>query len=207
MFKDKNILAIGAHPDDLEYAVFGTLMKARLTSDIYCYVATMGGENDNTSGKLRIRQSCKALKLLAPCKIFWNTFIGVKEAKYSDFVKAIEDIIQKYKIDLVLTHSKNDSHQDHRLISDISITAMRRCSASLLFYNGLSRDTIIRPNFFVDITDVFELKKQALAYHETQKGKWYMDSHFIEVWNSNGYPYLHTGMRYSEIFETGRIFV
>ena len=206
MFTDKNILAIGAHPDDIEYAIFGTLMKARPKCRLYCYIATVGGQNDKTSSRQRMDESNKALDLLEPIKIHWTTNVGLKVTDYPYLVSLIEEIIAKYKINLVLTHTKHDTHQDHRLLSQATVTAMRRSNASLLFYDALSRDMNFNPDLFVDITEFFELKKELLTKHESQKEKFYMSEEFIEKWNSNPYPYLHAHMRYSESFEIGRMF-
>ena len=62
MFTNKNILAIGAHPDDLEAYALGTLLKYKEVSEIFCYIATCGGENDKTTISTRGMESIKALK-------------------------------------------------------------------------------------------------------------------------------------------------
>ena len=60
----KRILAIGAHPDDVEYSCLGFLLKQMaLGSNIVAYVASLGGQNDTTSGLERKVESDAALSL------------------------------------------------------------------------------------------------------------------------------------------------
>lgn len=200
MFTNKNILAIGAHPDDIEYAILGTLMKAD-NCRVYCYVASQGGWNDISSGTQRKKESNKALESILPEEIFWANRIGVDLSDYPTFVHSIESFLVVKEINLVLTHTKHDTHQDHRLLHDITMTALRNSQASVLFYNALSKDAGFSPNFFVDITDVFEKKQEALACHESQKDKYYMQKSFIKAWHLS----IFTG-RYIEEYEVGRIF-
>jgi len=200
MFTNKNILAIGAHPDDIEYAVMGALMKSS-NCQIYCYIATMGGENDKTAGRQRTMESEKALALVQPEDIFWAPRIGLHPSGYPEFVEIIESFIVTKKINLVLTHSKHDTHQDHRLLHNITMTALRNSQASVLFYNALSKDAGFNPNFFVDITDVFDKKLEALAFHESQKDKYYMQKPFIKAWH-----YRIFSETYVEEFEVGRVY-
>lgn len=168
---------------------------------VHCYIATQGGEKDETSGRHRGNESLASLALLAPKSIFQpNYAIGLKSSDYARCVEVIETIISDFHIDLVLTHTKHDTHQDHRLLHDITITALRNSQASVLFYNALSKDAGFSPNFFVDITDVFDQKQEALVCHESQKDKYYMQKAFIEAWHLS----IFTG-RYIEEYEVGRI--
>lgn len=205
MFQNKNILTIAAHPDDLEFGAFGTLYKHRSQSRIWCYVATWGGELDDTSGKERQQESAKALALIDPLHIWFHDSTGISHEHYPAYVHEIEQIVRDYKINLVITLSPHDTHQDHRLISEISFTALRRSKASIVCYPQISNTLDYNPRLFVDITDVLEVKKQALFLHRSQKDKYYMSDQYFEIFNSDGYASLH-GLRYSEKFEIVRYF-
>ena len=200
-----NILACGAHPDDIEYGCFGTLYKFKNTCSIFCYVATIGGLGDFTSGESRKVESEAALKLLKPKKVFWYHDIGIDYKEYSSIVSDMEKIIYLNKINLVITPSKSDSHQDHRLISNITVSALRRSNATLLFYPTLTT-LEFNAKLFVDISKVFNMKKKALSLLVTQKDKSYMSDKYLEIFNHDSFASLH-GLDYVEKFDIGGVFL
>ncbi len=200
-----NILAIGGHPDDLEYACFGTLYRFRNNCSIFCYVATIGGLRDFTSGYTRKLESEVALHLFKPKKVFWIDEIGIDYGEYSNIVADLEKIIYLNKINLVMAPSKSDSHQDHRLISDITVSALRRSNAILLFYPTLTT-LEFNAKLFVDISRVFKMKKKALSLLVSQKDKPYMTDEYLEIFNHDSFASLH-GLNYVEKFDIGGAFL
>jgi N-acetylglucosamine malate deacetylase 1 len=200
-----NILAIGAHPDDIEYGVFGTLYKYRNDCSIFCYVSTYGGEGDITSSVDRRIESEKALNILHPKHIYWINQIGIHLGEYSDIVSELEKIVYLNKINLVMTPSKSDSHQDHRMISDITVSALRRSNATLLFYPTLTTVDFCA-KLFVDITKTYRIKKRALSLLTTQRDKSYMKNEYLEVFNHDSHASLH-GLGYVEKFDIGGAFL
>lgn len=206
MFRGKNILAIAAHPDDLEYGIFGTLLKYKQQSRIFCYIQTVGGSNDETSDGRRYMESVASMRLLGPHDIFLGVDdIGISQESYSKHVSELEDVLNEHNINLALVPSIHDTHQDHRLMHHISVSALRRRKTSVLFYTPLSYTTDFKPDVFVDITNFIELKRDALKAHASQSSKHYMADRYIEIFNRDGFAALH-GLQYSEKFETGRCF-
>ncbi len=200
-----NILAVAAHPDDIEYACFGTLCRFKKDCSIFCYVATVGGLKDFTSGPTRRLESEIALNLLKPKEVYWIDEIGIDYGEYSNIVWELEKIIYLNKINCVMTPSKSDSHQDHRLISDITVSALRRSNATLLFYPTLT--TIdFNAKLFVDISKVFDKKKKALSFLISQKDKPYMSDEYLEIFNHDSFASLH-GLNYVEKFDIGGAFL
>jgi len=205
MFRGKNILAIGAHPDDIEYSAFGTLAKHREKIGLFIFIMSGGGLGDESSGKERIKESLKALELIQPNHIYTRKSLGVFSAAYHGLVSDIEGIIEKHQINLVIAPTKNDSHQDHRLVHDIVVTALRQTNADILFYNPLSRTLNFAPRLFVDITNWFDIKIAALMMHSSQLHKPYMRGEAIQSFNANSFTALF-GIKYCEAFEVGRVF-
>lgn len=200
-----NVLAIGAHPDDIEYGVFGTLCKFRDDCSIFCFVATAGGLRDSTSGILRKIESEIALNLLNPNKVFWEDKIGIDYQDYAYITFYLEKIIDLENINLILAPDKSDSHQDHRLISDITVSASRRSNATVLFYPTLST-VQFNAKLFVDISEVFNKKKEALSLLVSQKDKPYMMDEYLEIFNHDAFASLH-GLNYVEKFDIGGAFL
>ena len=74
------------------------------------------------------------------------------------------------KPDIILTHSRNDQHQDHHAVHLATLRAARRCSTILCFESpSVTNDFSAR--FFVDIGDYMDTKIAAVREHANQSGK------------------------------------
>lgn len=196
-----NILCIGSHPDDIEYGCLGTLLRCYSESKIFCYIGTLGGKGDETDPDTRKGESISALKVLNPMPILWRTEIGLDIARYHEYVKDVEDVIHAGKIDTIFTTSFRDTHQDHRLMNEITLTASRRAAVSIFCYATPSITLDFNPRMFVDITEVFQKKCEILKFHKTQCEKPYMTNRYLELFHSS----LDGG--YVERFEVERYIV
>jgi len=206
MVKYNKILAIGAHPDDIEYGCGGFLMKIGAESDKFAFVASLGSAGDETSGLSRAKECKNAMKIIKVNKLVFREEVGISYDKYEQISNMINKIINDFNPDLILTHSQNDTHQEHFILSQCVLTAARRSRSSILFFNLLSNTPSFKAEIFVDIGDVIERKIEALSQHISQKGKYYMTKEYLDIFHSNRYAVLH-GIRYSEVFEIYRIFI
>ena len=155
------ILAIGAHPDDIEIFMFGLLkILKEQNNEIFLSVATdgaRGGDFDEKKLKyLRKKESIKALNELG-LPHFFNFPDGQLGVDLKHRV-LIHELINDIKPDLIITHHKNDYHSDHRALSKLVK------SGASHYFPILYCDTMMGLNFnptnFVDITRVFQLKKR-----------------------------------------------
>jgi LmbE family N-acetylglucosaminyl deacetylase len=173
----KRILAVGAHPDDLEYSCLGFLLKHKeLGSDIFAYVASLGGLNDETSGIRRKEESDKALSLHG----FHKSQTSNSNFDYFEIESEIRNLVLKFDIDCVLVHSSYDTHQDHRNVHDITLSSIRRTGVSLIEYRSVSTTREFIPNLQIGIDDFMDLKVKTLGIHKSQQTKVYMQRHMIE---------------------------
>ena len=203
MFRGKNVLAVGAHPDDIEAGCFGTLLGYP-PAFLVCYVMSWGGAGDQTSGEDRRKETVKSLKLLNPNSIVVEPITGLDPAMYHIYVKNVEDLVNDWNIDLVLAPTTYDTHQDHRMAHMVVISALRDNKAGFLFYDPHCRTVDFRPNLFVKITNQMEDKIKALTNHRTQKGKYYMMESFIAQYHRR---YIGLSEGYYEAFEVGRLWI
>ncbi len=201
----QNILAIGAHPDDLEYGCFGFLLKQVARSDIHLYVASLGSAGDSTTGMQRKAESVAAFDMLRPKSMTFREKAGITQDDFHSILDELTDLITRTKPDAILTLGSHDSHQEHRLIFDIACGAARRSKASILAYGILSNTLDFKPQLFVDISDVYELKMHALHCHKTQEKRAYMKEDYLEIFHANTYASLH-GLGRCEAFEIIRMF-
>ena len=163
------LLAIGAHPDDIEIFMFGFISVCKERKDqIYLAVATdgsAGGDNSkNDLVKKRKKETIKALSNFAN-PIFLNLKDGELVISKNAFLK-IKNLITTIKPDLILTHAPEDYHPDHRVLSKMVLDA-----ASFLI-PVLYADTLMGvnflPDYYVDITKFFPNKEEAILFHESQ---------------------------------------
>lgn len=176
----KNVLAIGAHPDDLEFGCFGTLKKHIDKGDnVTLLVMTQSDVKDAHTGKvtrdsnISKNEATIAAKLL-DAKLFLGPFQDTKVPFNSESVKFIENIIKENKINWVYTHWAGDTHQDH--INTLNATmAASRLVKNVLCYEQvpLPRITTTYPvaNYYVDISKTLNTKLEGCKAHKSQIDK------------------------------------
>ncbi|GAA1498587.1 PIG-L deacetylase family protein [Paeniglutamicibacter kerguelensis] len=172
--KDRRvILAIGAHPDDLEIACGGTLAKlVDAGHEVHTLVMShgaVGGDVQLRPGEARNGASFMGVTGVQVCNLP-DTNLA---AHTNELVAVIEARINEVKPDMVFTHSENDHHQDHHAVHLATLRAARRHS-SILCFESPSATRRFNPAVFVDIEDYLDVKVHAVAQHKNQAGKPYM---------------------------------
>jgi len=151
--RPRRILVIGAHPDDLELACGGRPARFVDTGP----------------------HAVSAAQLLDLTDITVHDFTDTRmSTEINEMIRAIEAMIDFAKPDIILTHSRNDQHQDHHAVHLATLRAARRCSTILCFESpSVTNDFSAR--FFVDIGDYMDTKIAAVREHANQSGKPYID--------------------------------
>lgn len=161
----KFILAIGAHPDDIELGCGAILSRHILEGDKVIAVVMTAGECGSNSTFNRVDETRRALALLGvkdvQCFNFDDTFLG---DNIPSLIRILEGVIKTHLPDGVLyrvyTMGNSDRHQDHRAIFEASIVACRNAS-QILCYETPSSLTSFYPSFYINITSQ-ELNKKRL---------------------------------------------
>ena len=208
------ILAMGAHPDDMELEAGGTLAKfIKKGYDVYLLILTSGGYTD-MDGKTYFDEQLKNEALNA------SKILGIKEVIFFDYqttdlpsggkiVARVDEIVDKIKPDVFISHHPFDSHQDHKAASDIMFAVSRQGRVK----NVLSGSTLpyrpnvfaFRPQFFVDITDTIEIKMDAIRAYETQYKKFGGEVLIERVRSMARTHGWAMGYEYAECFEVIRM--
>lgn len=163
-----NILAIGAHPDDIEFGCAGTLMRyVQNGHDVYSFVVTPG----DAGGKSTVRRSEaeEAASRMGVREVFWGDYHDTELPLTKTLIDDIEKVIRSVEPAFIFVHHKDDTHQDHRFLSQAAISATRYVR-NVLFYEGPT-SVEFHPNVFVDITSLIERKLTVLSAHASQVGK------------------------------------
>ena len=178
----KHIMAIGAHPDDIEFGCGGTLLKHKKRGDKVIYVCMTDTQSvDKTTGK--VIRSHEQLKKETQCAA---DELGVDEVHYLPFidlnvpfnlesVSELEKLIKKYEIDTIYTHWAGDSNQDH-IATFRTTMAAARYIPNVYCYEQIpiprQSENPMNINYFVDIDTTFEQKIKAAECHQSQYTKY-----------------------------------
>jgi len=163
-----NILAIGSHPDDIEYGCGGTLLRLARTGDnVYLFIATSGEAGG--SGDVRRAEQEDSARLLGIRKIFWGGCRDTEVPLGKDLITKIEAAVKEVRPDIIFGHAPHDTHQDHRALADATLSATRYTKNVLLFEGPTTQDFM--PTFFVDIGETLEDKLNLLRAHRSQVGR------------------------------------
>jgi LmbE family N-acetylglucosaminyl deacetylase len=163
------ILAIGAHPDDVEIGAGGLLARlARAGKRVV--IAVMSTPSDPEE---RLREAQAAASLIgAELRLLFGTEpMRVEDAPMYAIVKKLDALIAEERPDLVLTHSQNDLHWDHRLVHHATVSALRRTPCDLLAFTStpeLNAGSSFVGQGFADISDTLEVKLAAVTAHRSQ---------------------------------------
>ena len=183
----KEILAIGAHPDDIELSCLGYLLKENREkkSKISVYIASSGSLNDPTSGIKRIKESQRALKCIRNLTFKYGKNKGIKTSDFEKISKNIRKLIIDVNPSEILVHDPNDTHQEHSLIYSIVKTASRRLPINFIRYQSVSSSNDFKANLYVDIKDYLNLKKKSLKLHESQQFHEYFTDQYLDSFHNN----------------------
>ncbi|HZC49414.1 MAG TPA: PIG-L family deacetylase [Nitrososphaeraceae archaeon] len=209
MSKKQSVIAFGAHPDDLEIGMGGTLAKlARLGYDVNLVIATLPNFVKTDIKEQRRIEATMSAKTLG-CKSPQFLDLSPDEITIGrKFVTMIDDIINKHKPEAVFTQWIGDSHQDHQALTRAVIAASRD-SNNLFMYEttipGGLTENAFRPQLYVDITETLEVKSNALDCFHSQKNYRCGDLWIDAVVGRCSYRGYQMNVKYAEAFEVVKV--
>jgi LmbE family N-acetylglucosaminyl deacetylase len=175
------VMAIGAHPDDVEIYCLGLLLRLRTVGwEIGWAVATDGqaGLPQNAPADLRRAEAMAAGALFGVNPMLLGLTDGALRGSPRD-QQAVEAAIRAFAPDVLITHNRDDYHPDHRTLSRLVREA---CPVGALL---LEADTMLGdgflPDLHVDVTAVQSDKRCALAAHASQSAPAFADR--LDVWS------------------------
>ncbi len=159
-----NVLAIGAHPDDIELGCGGALLRHVARGDhVTMLVMTTGQRGVTTSS--RVFEQQEAARTIG-ASLRWGSFEDGSIPRGAPAIAAIDVVVAATDAQVMYTHAPRDSHQDHRAVAVASLAAARRMSA-VLYYETPSTQSFA-PTVFVDVAAVLDDKLRAICAHDSQ---------------------------------------
>ena len=204
--KKATILAIGAHPDDIEFGCGGTIVKyTQKGHRLFLHIMTKGGSGADTSTRAREQEASKVI--LGAEDIFWGGYEDTLLLVDVELIGKIEKVIKKVKPDFIFCNYPEDTHQDHRHLAQAVMSATRYIR-NVLFYEGPTTQNF-KPHVFVDISDTLNIKIKALKAHKSQVMKTNIEGlSIIEVARSSAnFRGIQGRVKFAEAFHSLRLFI
>jgi LmbE family N-acetylglucosaminyl deacetylase len=177
------VLALGSHPDDLEIGCGGTILRLAETSqslEVWWVVLAAHGERAEEA-----EGSAEAFLAAVPerrvvLKQFRDGFFPYGGGEIKEF---FEELKQRVSPDLIFTHCRDDRHQDHRLVCELTWNTFR--DHLILEYEIPKYDGDLgAPNAFVPLTEaICRTKVTNILHHfaSQRDRRWFTEDLFFET--------------------------
>ena len=175
MLEHRRVLAVVAHPDDADWWIAGTLRRfVEEGAEVMLVVASNGEKGPNRNGAQNLAEARKEEQRAAQQVIGYQRLLFLEMpdrevVKQPDFASRIHEIAREFKPTLLITFDPRHPelpylHPDHEGVGRVVREWWMREGEGVAIAFFHSR----RPNAAVDITDVYEWKREALQQHKTQ---------------------------------------
>lgn len=202
----KRIVCLGAHSDDIEIGCGGTLLKiARDNPDCEIHWIVFSGNANRKNEAMQsaseylknvVRQNIKVLD-------FRDSFFPSQNTQIKECFELIKNEINP---DIVFTHFREDRHQDHRVLSDLTWNTFR--NNLILEYEVPKFDGDMgNPNAFFELEeDIANLKSDLLCkFFQTQNNKhWFSKDLFMGLMRIRG---MESATKYAEAFYSRKLVI
>jgi N-acetylglucosamine malate deacetylase 1 len=179
-----DILAIAAHPDDIELICGGTLIRSQMLGRTTGILDLAAGElASRGTPELRAREAAKAARVM---DVTVRENLGFPDGGIQNTPQTrakVAVVIRRLQPSVVITHSLNGRHPDHPIVAQLVRDACFVAGLKMVepgipahrprkVLHALSfREDNQKPTFVVDITEAFEKKLEAIACYESQFGE------------------------------------
>jgi len=204
-YKDCTVLAIGAHPDDLELAIGGTLAKLQ-KSGARVVMAVVSVPGDYAVRRREAEQAAAILGCELRVLVDGGAPKRIEDMKTYELVKVLDGVVKELSPAAVLTHGPSEFHHDHVLVYDAAIATQRlRYFDFFSYHPNFCRPVPVQfhPRAYVDISDTIEAKMEAIAVHQSQFGNRGLPIDiYRDIARMNG---RIVGVQYAEGLDVGRM--
>ena len=166
----KRILAIGAHPDDIEIGAGGTIARHVQEGHEVAFLLITNGEGGGASRSTRCEESVIAAGELGVTQVNFLSWPDRQVEANLTLIQEIESVVIGFQPTRVYIPYQEELHQDHRETCWAALSAVRNVP-QILMYEGPSSFPSFKVNFWVDISQTLEEKKRSIEAHQSQGKK------------------------------------
>jgi LmbE family N-acetylglucosaminyl deacetylase len=201
------VLAIGAHPDDIELGCGGVILElVKRGHEVHALVVTDGCGGENRDPPTREKEANDAAKVLGISSV---EFGGIRDGHAhmtSNLFNLVKGQIDRHHPDFVLFHAGIGSeHTDHKNISETVRTVIARMTTALrgLMYEGptYAADPSFQPRMYVNIGESLETKKEAINQHTSEIDRGTISLDHVEQRARHRSAEVGPDILYAEAFE------
>lgn len=198
------ILCLGAHCDDIEIGVGATLLKLFQEYKIN-QVRWVVFTSNSTRKQEAFNSASQFLSNISNKKITISSYRdGYLPNQAQEIKEYFEELKNEISPDIIFTHYRNDRHQDHRIISDLTWNTWR--NNLILEYEILKYDGDLGiPNFYVSLQEKYVSKKNniLLETYKSQCSKhWFTKETFLALPRLRG---MESATLFAEAFYARKI--
>jgi LmbE family N-acetylglucosaminyl deacetylase len=199
-----NVLAIGAHPDDIEYGCGGALTAyAQKGHSVHLFVATDGSLGGDP--EIRRREQEDSVLVIGARGLHWGGYSDTELPLHRELIARLEGVIRQVEPSMIFVNYSDDTHQDHRHLAQCTLSATRYIP-NFLFYEVPSTQNF-QPNCYVDIHRVLDRKLASLESHRSQISK--TNIHDLTILESAvscaNFRGIQARVKYAEAFQSVRL--
>jgi len=200
-----NVLALGAHPDDIEFGCGGTLIHyTEKHHRVFAMILTRGEHGGDP--QVREREQIDSANILQVEDVFFGGYTDTELLPTRNLIIDIERTVKRVNPDLILVNHFEDTHQDHRNLAQAAISATRHIK-NVLFYETVTSQNFI-PNLFVDIESVLSKKLASLEAHTSQITKNVEGLSILDIARSTAnFRGIQGKVKFAEGFHSARFFI
>ena len=185
----KSILCVVAHPDDEALGMGGAILKHIAKGDEVNIIIFSVGESAKLENDINLSRRIESAKE-------WSNIVGSKIVRLFDYpdqkldtipklelIQELEKILKNLKPSIIYTHHEGDINHDHQIVNHIVLTALRPMNAMGLKSELRTFETIssteqapytdryiFKPNFYINIDDVWKAKVSSLKAYKNELG-------------------------------------
>lgn len=185
--KRLRVLCMGAHSDDIEIGCGATVLNlaGRRPQPEFRWVVWSAAGQREREAKLGARKFLGAAIEGVRVHAFRD---GYFPAQFAEIKEAFEDLAREFRPDIVFTHARDDRHQDHRVVSDLTWNTFR--NQMILEYEIPKWDGDLgRPNLYVPVSQSTARRKARvlMSVFGTQRAKdWFSEETFLGLMRLRG---------------------
>jgi len=202
----RTVLAIGAHPDDLELAIGGTLARlARESARVVMAVVSIPADFAT-----RRAEAQRAAEILG-CELrilVDDDCCRVDDIRNHQLVGMLDALVRSVKPAAVFTHSASEFHRDHVVVHNACLSTQRLERFDFFQFSPTMTRAVpvpFHPRAYVDVTGTIDAKMEAIAAHASQFATRGLDAEmFRDIARLNG---RMVGVKYAEGLDVGRMLI
>jgi len=203
-YSGKTVLAVGAHADDVELAVGGTIARLRRSgARVVMVVVSLPGDTRRRMAEVQAAAEILGCELRV---LMGDGRTRIEDLKNYELVAMIDREVQEFAPAAMLTHGPAEFHRDHVLVHDACVSSQRLRYFDFFTYQPhFCRPVPVafHPRAYVDISETIETKMRAIAAHQSQfKCRGLDIDVYRDIARMNG---RMVGVPYAEGLDVGRL--